>query len=148
MCIRDSHRNMGEDDPLAAQLRRNAWMTGGDLHWRLGGGVYEVLVSGGLTGINGDASAILRAQRGSERYLQRPDADHIEVDPLRTSLSGSKATFLARKISGEHWLWDVFVDAETPDVTFNDIGRLGFADGVQTRQGVAHDHAPGRRTLG
>lgn len=143
------HRDMGENDALAAQLRRNAWMTGGDLHWRLGGGVYEVLVSGGLTGINGEAPAILRAQRGSERYLQRPDADYIEVDSSRTSMSGSKATFLVRKISGEHWLWDVFFDAETPDVTFSDIGRLGFADGVQARQGLTYrETAPGRTLRG
>ncbi len=132
------HRSMDDSDPLAAQLRRNAWMVGGDLLWRLDAGVYEISVSGGLTGIGGTREAILLAQRGSERYLQRPDADYVEVDPTRTSMSGGKATIQARKISGAHWLWDAFVDFESPEVTFNDVGRLGSADGIMTRQGLTY----------
>ena len=132
------HRDLADGDPLAAELRRNAWMTGGDLLWRLAGGTYEVVVSGGLTGISGTRAAMVRAQRGSERYLQRPDADHVRVDSLRTSLSGGKATLQARKISGAHWLWDVFLDFESPEVTFNDIGRLGSGDGIMTRQSLTY----------
>ena len=124
------HRDIGDGDPLATQLRRNAWMVGADVLWRIGGGVYEVSLEGGLTGINGSEEAILRAQRGSERYLQRPDADYVQVDSSRTSLSGGKATFSVRKISGAHWLWDARVDLESPEVTFNDIGRLGTGDGI------------------
>ncbi len=139
------HRDLADGDPLAAQLRRNAWMAGGDMLWRLAGGAYEVVVSGGLTGIHGSSEAIVRAQHGTERYLQRPDADHVRVDSLRTSLSGGKATLQASKISGAHWLWDVFVDFESPEVTFNDIGRLGSGDGMMTRQSLTYrETEPGR----
>ena len=38
--------------------------------------------------IAGDSAAIDAAQRSSVRYLQRPDADHLDYDPSRTSMSG------------------------------------------------------------
>ncbi len=132
------HREMDGSDPLASLLARNAWMVGGDALWRIGGGAYEVLVSGGFTGVDGDPAAMVRRQRGSERYFQRPDADYVEVDSSRTSMSGGKATIQARKLSGRHWLWNVFLDMETPEVTFNDIGRIGTADGIQTRQSLTY----------
>ena len=113
-------------------------MTGGDVVWRLAGGVYEVYAEGGITGITGSEAAILRAQQGSERYLQRPDASHVRIDSTRTSLSGAKASVRARKLSGAHWLWNVFFDLETPEVTFNDIGRIGAADGVSTSESLTY----------
>ncbi len=106
-------------------------------------------MSGGVTGIDGEAEAIVRAQHGSERYLQRPDADYVEVDSSRTSMSGAKGTILVRKISGEHWLWDVFLDAESPELTFNDIGRIRAADGIMTRQGLTYrETVPGQALRG
>ena len=132
------HRSMDGSSPLAETLRRNAWMAGGDVTWRLAGGVYEVLLGGGLTGVDGEEAAIVRAQRGSERYFQRPDADHVRVDSTRTSLSGGKFSVRARKISGAHWLWNFFLDFESPEVTFNDIGRLGSADGIMTNQSLTY----------
>jgi len=143
------HRSMDATDPLASQLRRNAWMAGGDLRWRIAGGVYELTAEGGLTGINGEAAAIVRAQRGPERYFQRPDVDYVGVDSARTSLSGAKATLRARKLSGTHWLWNVSLDYESPEVTFNDIGRLGTADGIMTTQSFTYRQTkPGARLRG
>ena len=142
-------RDLTEGEPLAAQLRRSGWMLGGDLLWRLGGGMYEVSFGGGLTGIGGDEEVIVLAQRGSERYLQRPDADYVQVDSSRTSLSGGKATFQARKISGAHWLWNFLVDLESPEVTFNDIGRLGTGDGIMTSNSLTYrETEPGEQIRG
>ena len=83
-------RDLEPGDPLAALLRRHALMVGGEALLRLGGGAYEVSISGGLTRIDGDKEAILRAQRASERYFQRPDATHVEVDPNRLSMVGGQ----------------------------------------------------------
>ncbi len=137
---------MDPSSPLADVLRRNAWMAGGDVIWRLAGGAYEVLLGGGLTGVDGEESAIVRAQRGSERYFQRPDAEHVRVDSTRTSLSGGKFSVRARRISGTHWLWNFFLDFESPEVTFNDLGRLGSADGIMTNQSLTYrETQPGER---
>ncbi len=147
LMLTGAHRDLEEGDPLAARLRRNAWMVGGDLLWRLGGGTYEVLVGGGLTGVSGTEEAIVRAQEGSERYFQRPDAGYVRVDSSRTSLSGAKTTVEARKISGTHWLWSIYLDMETPEVTFNDIGRLGFGDGLMVRDRLTYRETEPGETL-
>ena len=128
-------RDLKTGDPLAALLRHRALMVGGSTLLRLGGGAYEVSVSGGLTRIEGDPEVILQAQLGSERYFQRPDATHVEVDSSRVSMVGGKATFAARKVTGTHWLWDTNLDFESPEVTFNDVGRLGTGDGIMLRTG-------------
>jgi len=126
-------RDLEPGGPLAEILRRRALMVGGEALLRLGGGAYEVSVSGGVTRIDGSEAAILAAQRGSERYLQRPDATHVEVDPTRRSMVGGKTTLQARKINGTHWLWDTSVDFESPELALNDMGRLGAGDGVMAR---------------
>ena len=131
-------RDLEPGEPLAALLRRRALMVGGGTLLRLGGGMYEVFVDGALTRIDGDEEVILRAQRGSERYFQRPDATHVEVDPNRVSMGGAKATFEARKVTGAHWLWDTSLDFESPEVTFNDVGRLGTGDGIMLRTGLTY----------
>ena len=140
-------RDIGEGNPLASELPRNAWMSGGDLFWRLAGGAYEILVSGGLTGINGSEEAMVRAQRASARYFQRPDADYVQVDSSRASLSGAKTTIEARKVSGRHWLWNVYFDLESPEATFNDIGLLLAGDGVQTRHTLTYRETEPGETL-
>jgi Domain of unknown function (DUF5916) len=139
------HREMGTSDPLASLLSRNAWMAGGDALWRIAGGAYEVTLSGGFTGIDGTQAAMVRAQRNSVHYFQRPDADYVRVDSSRTSLSGGKLTLTARRVNGRHWLWNVFMDMESPEVEFNDIGRIGTADGLQTRQSLTYrETTPGQ----
>ena len=131
-------RDVEPGDPLAALLRRHALMVGGDAILRLAGGAYEVSVSGGLTRVDGDKEVILRAQEGRERYFQRPDATHVEVDPNRTSLAGGKVTIGARSITGAHWLWDTRVDFESPELAFNDVGRLGSGDGIMATAGLTY----------
>ena len=131
-------RDLEPGDPLAALLRRHALMVGGEALFRLGGGAYEVSISGGVTRIDGDKEVILAAQRGRERYFQRPDATHVEVDPNRLNMTGGKATLEARKISGAHWLWDTSLDFESPELALNDVGRLGTGDGIMARAGLTY----------
>ena len=60
------------------------------------------LFSGALAGsyVRGDAEQILRTQRASARYYQRPDAGHLEVDPFATSLTGYYAMGYIGKQAG------------------------------------------------
>ena len=131
-------RDLEPGDPLAALLRRHALMVGGEALLRLAGGAYEVSISGGVTRIDGDKEVILRAQEGRERYLQRPDATHVEVDPNRTSMTGGKFTVSARNITAAHWLFDTRVDFESPELAFNDVGRLGTGDGIMATAGLTY----------
>ena len=128
------HRNLATGDALASLMVRNALTVTGESLIRLLGGDYEILVNAGLSHVQGDAPAILRVQRASQRYFQRPDAPHVEVDPTRTGMTGSKAQLRVEKTSGRHWLWNVFFELESPEVEFNDIGRLSSGDGLKASQ--------------
>ncbi len=139
------HRELAAGDALATRMPRNAMTVNGETLWRLGNSTYEVSLSGGLSRVDGEKEAILRLQRASTRYFQRPDASHVEVDPERTTLGGSKATLRAEKISGAHWLWTINADLESPEVEFNDLGRITTGDGVALRPSLTYREAtPGR----
>ena len=124
------HRDVEVGDPLAARLTRNAVTLSGDSVLRLGGGDYELQSAGGVTHVDGDAPAIDRQQRANARYLQRPDADYVHYDPLRTSMSGAKFGTTFERRNARHWLWQVGTDIESPELEMNDIGRFNSGDGI------------------
>ena len=91
-------------------------------------------LSGGLSGstLSGSQASVLRLQRASQRYYQRPDAPHVAVDPAATSLSGWSGRLGLNKNSGNvtfnAGLWGI-----SPGFEPND---LGFA--TQSDRGGAH----------
>jgi len=51
--------------------------------------------------VQGSQAAIVRLQRNSARYFQRPDAPQVHLDPTRTSLSDWDAQLNLNKTSGD-----------------------------------------------
>ena len=124
------HRDMAPGDPLAALLTRNAFTVSGDSLLRFKGGEYELGLHGGLTYADGDPAAILRLQRSSVRYFQRPDIDYVTADPTRRRLVGGNGRVQFERTSGRHWLWSTRLDMQSPEFETNDIGQLLTADGI------------------
>jgi hypothetical protein len=122
------HRVLDDGTPLAARLDRDAVTGAVDWDVRLGGGTYEVSGALGFSRQAGDSLSILRLQRSSARYFQRPDADYVTLDPSRTALSGATASLAAQKVNGAHWLWTVGAEARSPGFELNDAGSQGSAD--------------------
>jgi hypothetical protein len=122
-------RDLGEPG-LAALLARQALTGGADWNLRYRGG--EIRTGGyvGFSHVTGEPAAILGLQTSSARYYQRPDADHVEVDPSRTSLSGWTAGVDVSRDGGTHWLWGAALSAESPGLELNDAGQLSTADDV------------------
>ena len=142
-------RDLAAGDPLAALLTRDALSLSGESLLRFQGGTYEIFLNVGLSHVSGDSAVITRLQRASQRYFQRPDANHLEVDSSRTAMTGLKAQARVEKTSGRHWLWQSFFDVESPDVEFNDVGRLTTGDGLSTRQSLIYrETEPGRHLRG
>ena len=81
----------------------------------------------GYTNVRGDSLAILRQQRSSRRYFQRPDADHVEVDPAQRMLGGATFGLGHSKLAGK-WLWDVDFLFQTTGFEPNDMGQYGAVD--------------------
>ena len=116
-------------DPNAYESLSERAMSGGIDGWtRLDEeGVWAV--RGYLSGshVAGSAQAIESLQRSSRRYFQRPDADHVNVDPSRTSLSGWAGRAMLNKQSGRVMINSAF-GVVSPGYEINDLGFQTRAD--------------------
>ena len=120
-------RDLDPGTPLPDLLARSAYsaLIEGRLRWA--GGGYDVNSWLGYTNVRGDSLAILRQQRSSRRYFQRPDADHVDIDPARRMLGGATFGLGHSKLAGK-WLWDVDFLFQTPGFEPNDMGQYGAVD--------------------
>ena len=124
------------DSPLVQdELTSRAIVAGGDAYYFLDGKKDWVL-TGELSGshVRGSAKAIEDLQRSSQRYYQRPDAPHVELDPHRTSLAGYTGRVFLNRNSGV-WrvnaaLWGVSPGFESNDLGFHSRGDRAGAHGV------------------
>ena len=85
-----------------------------------------------FSNVRGDEEALLRTQESSPRYFQRPDADYLEVDPSRTSLSGHGGDIEIGKSGGKanysaNFVW------RSPGLDLNDMGFQMCADYMVAR---------------
>jgi hypothetical protein len=94
-----THRDLEGADALS-WLPSSAYLAGLDGRHRFGGNDYEV--RGGVVGthVRGSTDAILGIQTRAGHYFQRPDADHVEVDPDATTLDGWMARASVEKVGG------------------------------------------------
>jgi hypothetical protein len=119
-------------------MNRSAVTGGADWNLRLAGGRYSLGGSAGFSHLEGTASAVAIQQLSSRRYYQRPDADYVEYDPQRTSLSGYQAGLNFSKNDGRRWIWDFGGNLESPGFELNDMGRLSSADDIDTWGSVTY----------
>jgi len=82
-----------------------------------------------LSNVQGTAEAISITQRSSARYFQRPDADYVEYDDTRTSLSGLGGKLQVGKIGG-NWNFQFMSVFKSPGLEFNDMGYMRQADEI------------------
>ena len=117
------------NDALAAILNRNAFTLAADgwltldrkRGWVVGGWA-------GGTRVAGSVEDIWRLQNSSTHYFQRPDADHLTLDPTATSLSGWGARLNLAKQRG-NLLVLANVGALSPGFNPNDAGfQQGSSD--------------------
>jgi len=82
----------------------------------------------GGTHIEGSSERILSLQESSLHYFQRPDADHVVLDPNATSLSGWAGRVQLNKQGGRFWL-NSAIGFISPGFDPNDMGfQFGSSD--------------------
>jgi Domain of unknown function (DUF5916) len=103
--------------------------TGGlDFTRHFGNRAWAVEASGIVSHVTGEPEAIRELQTNAVHYYQRPDADHLGVDPARTSLTGHGGMVrFGRSESSRLRLLDHF-HWYSPGLDLNDIGYLRQAD--------------------
>jgi hypothetical protein len=120
---------------LKDALTSRAFVFGGDAYYFFDSNkdwVVTGLVSG--SHVSGSTKAIENLQRASQRYYQRPDAPHVELDPQRTSLNGYTGRLFLNRNSGV-WrvnaaLWGVSPGFDSNDLGFHSRGDRGGAHSV------------------
>ncbi|MGH7598240.1 MAG: DUF5916 domain-containing protein [bacterium] len=80
--------------------------------------------------IRGDRQAIEAAQLSSQRYYQRPDADYVEFDPNRTSLSGHGGNLSIGRGGNSKLRLNFSTTWRSPGLELNDAGFLRQADRI------------------
>jgi hypothetical protein len=79
--------------------------------------------------ISGTAARLTSVQRASNHYFQRPDADHIEVNPNATSLSGYAFRVALNREKGP-FLFNTAFGATSPGFDSNDLGITSRTDQI------------------
>ncbi|WP_428267510.1 DUF5916 domain-containing protein [Haliangium sp.] len=93
----------------------------------------------------GEPEAIAATQEASQRYFQRPDADHLDYDPNRTSLTGGAFIGSLSKLAHPHVRGAVGFEARSPGFEINDLGFQRDADAVSGWMWLQlRDDRPGR----
>jgi hypothetical protein len=105
-------------------------VTGGiDYDWRIG---KRWALNGYWAGssVSGSIQAIDQLQRSNVHSFQRPDADHVEIDPGADSLNGNSGMIAFGKIAGERTRLNVGVAYKSPGFDVNDLGFQPRADEI------------------
>ncbi|HEX9654055.1 MAG TPA: DUF5916 domain-containing protein, partial [bacterium] len=144
LMLTGTRRDLSTGSTLAALLNRQAYSGNADWNLRFQGGKYVLQGFMGFSYIDGDPPAIVRSQRSSARYFQRPDAGHVRLDSARTAFAGYAGSISFGKKSGRHWLWGADFGAHSPNFELNDIGILSTADIMSTSAYLTYrENTPG-----
>jgi hypothetical protein len=127
-----------DDDGLASLLRSNAYTGGVDFSHEILNRTWSVEGYAALSQVAGSAAAMIRTQRQSSRYFQRPDAGHVAVDSMMTMLRGYTARLEVGKRAGLHWRGEAGVTTTSPGFEINDMGFQTGVDRVSTNLNVTY----------
>ena len=72
--------------------------------------------------VRGAPQAMLRIQRASNHYFQRPDATRLRVDSAAEALSGLNWSLQLQRRSARHWTGGIWLGEVTPGFEVNDLG--------------------------
>ena len=108
-------------------LPGHAFAGGMDYDWRIGRrfGVTGFLAA---SSVRGTPEAITELQENNVHSFQRPDAQHLAVDPAATSLNGSAGSISFGKIAGERVRFNSYFGFKSPGFEINDLGFQRRAD--------------------
>lgn len=81
--------------------------------------------------VEGSKEAIKYTQESLTHLFQRADADHVDVDANRTSLTGTGGKLVGGKSGGGNWRYAGGFFWRSPELELNDIGFLRQADDIR-----------------
>lgn len=118
------------NDNLSSQMHGNAFSGGIDFSQYFKDKTWMFNLNAAMSHVTGNEASILRTQRSSARYFQRPDATHVEVDPSRTSLTGTGGRMQFGRFGAGHWNFMAAMLWKSPEFEINDLGYMREADQI------------------
>ena len=114
--------------PEVSELRKSAYSGGIDFTHQWKNRAYFMEANIVMSHVQGSKEAIKLTQENLTHLFNRVDATHLEVDPNRTSLTGTGGRFGIGKVGGQHWNYNAGFKWVSPELELNDIGFLSSAD--------------------
>lgn len=125
-----THRDLN-NSPNINYLRQSAYSGGVDFYHSWKNKEWEIYAKAVFSHVTGSKEAIRDTQESSVRYFQRPDADHLDYDPNRTSLTGHGGDISIGKTGGGTIHFRTGFIWRSPGLELNDVGYLRSADKTQ-----------------
>jgi hypothetical protein len=91
-----------------------------------------------LSHVKGSGEAIKNTQESITHLFQRVGADHVALDPTRTSLTGSGGNIQIGKVGNGHWKFESGATWRSPELELNDIGFQRQADDIRHYTWIAY----------
>ncbi|MDZ7290307.1 MAG: carbohydrate binding family 9 domain-containing protein [candidate division KSB1 bacterium] len=123
-----THRDLSESH--LNFLNRSAYSGGFDFRHQWKDKTYYLDVRTAFSHIRGEREALWEAQTSSRRYYQRPDANYVEVDSSRTSLSGHGGYLSVGRGGNSRLVFSIGGMWRSPGLELNDLGFLRQADRI------------------
>lgn len=102
-----------------------------DRSWYLGANVV-------MSQVKGSREAILNTQTSIRHLYQRVDAQHLSVNPNKTSLTGTGGDLKFGKAGKGRVKFETGVTWRSPGLELNDIGFMREADDIQNYAGITY----------
>ncbi len=112
-------------------LHESAYSGGLDFQHQWKDRTYYVRGNMVMSHITGSKEAIEATQASNEHRFDRVDASHVEVDPDRTSLTGTGGNVQVGKGGGGHWRFETGLTWRSPELELNDLGFQQRADDIR-----------------
>jgi len=114
---------------LDGRLHSSAYSGGFDFAHEWSNRAYRFSTAFTASYVEGDPRALLRTQRSSTRYYQRPDGWHLDLDPNASSLAGYYFMFDLVKQAGA-FTAKTAMSFSSPGYEVNDLGFQSASDRI------------------
>jgi len=127
-----------QDERLRNEINKNALTFGID-GWTFLDDSKTWVIAGwaGASHVAGNEQRMINLQQSSRHYFQRPDADHVNVDSLTSSLTGYAGRIYLNKQKGNFFVNSAF-GFITPTFDINDLGFFYRGDLTNWHAGAGY----------
>ena len=122
-----TNRSLNDD---ASELRKSAYSGGIDFKHQWKNRSYYIDANMVVSHVKGSKESIKLTQENLTHLFNIVDASHLNLDPNRTSLTGTGGRFDFGKVGGKYWNYNAGFKWVSPELELNDIGFLRNSDDI------------------